>query len=330
MFFYNYNIKILANMRQFTNMHGTGAAIGLALLALWYGRHTIAAFFRAAVKGKEFDEHVPNARLTLIVAVVALGYIVFVSKYVLGMSAWVIPVYILLMLALSIAFARARSESSIPLCTTEWTGTGDMLVSLFGTDKIGLNNAVLSNMVTKHFMWGMVFTPGWTMDVCKIGDDMESKDRGRTIWIMVGTFIVFMVLMHVILLPSLYEMGGGMVSAFSRYIGLPYRFTPGTEPVPNSGLYLLLGTLITAALGVLRSTFIWWPVSPIGYAMAWDFAVSFRFPGSFFLAWLIKTLLLRYGGAGLYRKFLPFFVGMVVFDVALKGLGLVITMLIPV
>ncbi len=57
-----------------------------------------------------------------------------------------------------------------------------------------------------------------------------------------------------------------------------------------------------------------WPLHPIGLLIAptWQGRMTF---GSVFLGWLLKMLLLRYGGGRLYEKAKPFFIGLIMGEV---------------
>jgi hypothetical protein len=71
-----------------------------------------------------------------------------------------------------------------------------------------------------------------------------------------------------------------------------------------------VGVLVTILLTLMRSAFAWWPLHPLGYALAGSWStVEFWFPC--LLAWIIKSLSLRYGGMGFYQKARPFFLGLV-------------------
>jgi len=71
-----------------------------------------------------------------------------------------------------------------------------------------------------------------------------------------------------------------------------------------------IGFVVTIILAALRSMFMWFPIHPLGYVLATTlFAHTMWF--TTFLAWLIRVLVLRIGGAHSIRKTLiPFCVGM--------------------
>lgn len=72
-----------------------------------------------------------------------------------------------------------------------------------------------------------------------------------------------------------------------------------------------------------RNIFLWWPLHPVGLA------ISFVTPAaalwfSIFLAWLLKLVILKYGGIKLYRQLLPFFFGLILGSFTSAGLWNVI------
>ena len=56
-----------------------------------------------------------------------------------------------------------------------------------------------------------------------------------------------------------------------------------------------------------------WPFHPAGYALAMSFAMDY-FWFAFFVSWLIKLTLVRYGGMRLHTAAAPFFLGLILGD----------------
>jgi hypothetical protein len=75
-------------------------------------------------------------------------------------------------------------------------------------------------------------------------------------------------------------------------------------------VFFVVGVLVALFLAIMRTRFAWWPFHPLAYALSasWTLIV-FWFPC--FVAWLVKTLILRYGGMRLYVRMRPFFLGMI-------------------
>jgi hypothetical protein len=79
-----------------------------------------------------------------------------------------------------------------------------------------------------------------------------------------------------------------------------------------------VGFIVTAFLLAMRSRFTWWPFHPIGYAIAGTFTMSWLWCATL-VGWLIKALVIRYGGMKSYRNFIPFFIGLILGDYITGG-----------
>lgn len=76
-------------------------------------------------------------------------------------------------------------------------------------------------------------------------------------------------------------------------------------------LWLLGGAVFMLLFTYLHLRFVWWPIHPIGLAVASSFTIYAVYLGAF-LAWLVKILLLRWGGLRTFNKATPFFIGLIV------------------
>jgi hypothetical protein len=120
-------------------------------------------------------------------------------------------------------------------------------------------------------------------------------------------------------LHSVYQVGfesgkfaGPAVSAFGRapWQKLDTWLSMPVLPDRGAAQAYLFGAGFTLLLSALRARFVWWPFHPAGYLVAGSFGL-FRLWLPIFLSWLMKVLILRYGGLGAYRKALPFFLGLI-------------------
>ena len=99
-------------------------------------------------------------------------------------------------------------------------------------------------------------------------------------------------------------------------------WAPWEDPAIRYAACLSVGTSVLAGiLSVVmavpcgyvlsRYRFPGWPIHPVGFTIARGVAIDGAF-FTIFLAWLVKAILLRLGGIGLYRQTQPFFLGMLV------------------
>jgi hypothetical protein len=73
---------------------------------------------------------------------------------------------------------------------------------------------------------------------------------------------------------------------------------------------IAFGFFLTLALNALRVRLPWFPFHPVGYAVSSSWSLSLLWL-PLLIAWVIKSLLLRYGGLRAYRQALPFFLGVI-------------------
>ena len=78
-----------------------------------------------------------------------------------------------------------------------------------------------------------------------------------------------------------------------------------------------------AALMALRHKLTWWPFHPLGFAVSMGWIMDTIW-FSIFLAWLFKVVILKYGGASVYQKSKPFFLGLALGQIVTGGIWLII------
>ena len=71
------------------------------------------------------------------------------------------------------------------------------------------------------------------------------------------------------------------------------------------------GRVLILALMALKLRFAWWPLHPVAFPLAIADSIL-EFTVAILAAWLIKSLLLRYGGLRAHRVALPIFLGCIV------------------
>ena len=137
------------------------------------------------------------------------------------------------------------------------------------------------------------------------------------VWVMTFVIVPAVFSAFLIYLYSLYQYGALVaVDAPGQVIG-PGNSTYNQlanwlqfpQPPDTYGmLAILAGFGFTTFLGVMRQLLLWWPFHPLGFPTSAVFGTMFF---SVFLAWLLKTLVIRYGGPTLYLKTRPFFLGLI-------------------
>ena len=127
-----------------------------------------------------------------------------------------------------------------------------------------------------------------------------------------------------------YDYGGinlhGFWFVFVPQMAFNYIAPKFADPVPADlagWLFTGLGAMLMGLLTFLRYRFVWWPVHPLGFATG-TFNIMNWVWFSVFLAWLFKTIILKYSGSSGYARTRPFFWGLILGQVFVAGMWLVI------
>jgi hypothetical protein len=87
------------------------------------------------------------------------------------------------------------------------------------------------------------------------------------------------------------------------------------------------GFAFSLVLLMMRMRFLWWSLHPIGYAISYWWAMNLLwFP--ILLSFIAKTIILRYGGLNLYRRSIPFFLGLILGEYTIGGIWNIIGMIL--
>ena len=97
------------------------------------------------------------------------------------------------------------------------------------------------------------------------------------------------------------------------------------EPKPEvlRMIYMGVGAAMVLILKCLRGAFIAWPFHPAGYALAVSYAMDY-FWFAFFVSWLVKLLIVRYGGMRLHNMLVPFFLGLILGDFCIGSIWAIV------
>lgn len=309
---------------------GRGATLGIALFTLWLVRNDLRIIVaRAFGRGRTAvdDSNEPMSYAASFWGIVlGLVFIVLYTKIFLGMSVYATLAFFFVFFGVSLGFARVKAEAGYPYTVPPMEFTAGTLYQALGG----------SAMLTKYDMFGFApwFNPLHTgyagsgtslaLEAYKLGDDVELKRRDVT-WVLMIAFVVAVVVGYLVVLPFVYRMGlfnlheHRMHHGQYNFVTATFRTTVGTETRVAYGV----GAVIAVFLMYMRSHFIWWPLNPLGFAIASNTWMA-HFWGEFFIAWLIKAIMYRYGGVATYRKSVPFFMGMIIGQVIMSIISVII------
>ncbi len=314
--------SLSVNPRSFISFQEAGGFLALAALIIYQSRSAISQAWWSLL-GRRSGAHSPHAPLAggwaLVGFVLANGFMVWwISRA--GMSWWSFALLMAVFYAVLIGCSRLVAAGGVMFVSHEFTTRG-VVLSTVGTTAIGPQSLTMYTYVWLAYMSDpMSLAMPQMMNSFKLVD--RARVRGRHFTLAAGLAVAMMVAVGLpALLAVIYRHGA---SAIGYAGGWPFRMFPNwalgdldgalRNPMPADNWLrfgMLLGAAITAALVWLNTRFVWWSLSPIGFLIASSYETNRSVWLNALIAWVLITLVRRYGGLRLERALRPAFLGLV-------------------
>jgi hypothetical protein len=295
---------------------GIGALLIFVIAGLWGARQHLREVVRKAWSGRGIDDSgemmsYRAASVTLIVGTLVMVAWLWLSGVPLLLAILLLAVAMAIFLALTrivVEGGVAAARSPMIASTFIVSGVGAPLVGTAGLVALAFT-----------YVWhGDVRT--FVMASCANGLKVIAGVR-RTramLWAIVLAIAVAAVGSTVTILHLAYTHGG--INLHTWFFGAgartPFEFVatklsnqPGVQW--EGWMFKGIGAGTMALLMYLRHHFLWWPLHPLGFTICTVSFIVARIWFSFFIAWLLKLVVLKYGGPSLYRQVTPLFMGLV-------------------
>ncbi len=324
--FYAGNFPVLAHQ-------GMGAMLTLALFGLWTARSHLWTICRKALTGDpriDDSDEVLSYRAAFF-GLLAANVLICFWLWMAGMSWWMLPVYLAVMYLVFIAITRVVAQGGIA------AARAPLIASDFVTS--GLGNTALGPQT----LMALSFTFVWAADIrtfvmasCangfKLAEEQLQRRKRALLWAIVLAILISIGASIVTVLHLSYKYGGINLNAW--FFGptggavYPFNFMAGHLNNPQGPnligwISTLSGGSIMILLMLARQHFLWWPLHPLGFAVS-TISMTNYISFSVFLAWLIKSIILKYGGPALFNRAKPFFLGLILGQFTVAGVWLII------
>ena len=310
---------------------GFGAFTVMVLLGLWVARGHLGNVFRKAFRGDpgvDDSRELLSYRAAVWALIVSVGYIAF-WMWKSWMSPLVVVLFLFAALILYLGVTRCVIEGGLVFVR------GPLIPQTFAIRSLG-NHVILDNLT----MTSLAFSYAWLCDqICEFmpfaanASGLASGRRlGRraVVQAMVVALVVSILVSVFFTLYLGYRHGafnwdewafsGGAEVPFQNLVSkLQNPFSPDVKRLTLMGIGAVVGALIIAA----RYRFPGVPLHPLGFAVASVIQVTWCML-SIFLAWLIKSVIIKLGGLQLFLRARPFFLGLIIGHFAGAGLGAMI------
>jgi len=291
-------------------------------VGFWMGRHHLRDIIVKTFTGsRDIDdsgEPMPY-RLAFIGTVAGLVALVGFAACA-GMKLPLAALFFGIFFVYILGITRVRAESALPLTGGPdwWSATPEQLFDRYigSADLHPQSLAVMANM-----SW-TVGNPKAIMPPHQIeGLKMQTESRGNPRRLMAFMIVAVLVALPVALWSTFkgyYHTGAEAVSG-NRTIDFGARMIRAAalhvqrEPIVDKPGIVASGVAIVFSLflAMMRARFLWWPLHPVGFALGWSFWSNYHW-FSWLLAWTVKSLTLKFGGASTYKKVMYLCMGLLV------------------
>jgi hypothetical protein len=246
-----------------------------------------------------------------------------------GMALWAAALYIGVVLVVAVVYARIRGEVGVPLLWLfPFYMQKNVLLYSLGSAPFANSGAstlpafALLTFLARGYFPAMIGYELESMEIRRRGGVGRTAMTAAVFGALVAGF-AFGWYYH--LVPYYHRgaqylrggiWGSGMAEQEYTWAGN----WPHTPKLPDLERIWATGTgaVVAAVLVLLRQRWVGFPLHPLGFAMTCSYGDLIW--GPFLLVWLLKTLVLRYGGMRLYRQAVPGFLGFALGHYAVAGI----------
>jgi hypothetical protein len=294
-----------------------GALLFLAAWSLWMARrHLMDVWSKAVRNDPSVDDR--DELLSYRTALFGLlGSLLFCFGWLsmAGMDTWVIAFYLPAAFLTFLGLSRVVAELGLVYVYYR-VQPNDFIMRMFGSKVLG-QASVVSLFLTRGFQGigkGFVM-PALTQAVKAV----EGSINPRRIALVLGLALGLGYTLSIVDTLYLgYDNGAYNLGNMGLKKVAPQTFNRAVSsflnPKPFGGkgraMWVGVGAAAMAVLTIVRYRIPAWPLHPIGLALQGSYGLTKTWMSIFF-AWLIKLILMRIGGAALYEKGKPFFVGLI-------------------
>ncbi len=312
----------------YTQEQSAGGYVAMGLVLIIGLRGTLMrSFKRAFTRGSADGETIEERWAWIGLALSGLFVLAFCR--LAGMATWLAIGFFGMLLIYVLVVARIRAETGVPLGfvypfgmpkemllnvvsvpqTLAWGGTGSFVLL-----------SSLAWLSRHHFVQEHA---AYQLDGAKITN--ENRLPMRTLAIFVGiAFAIGLAAALWIHLDTYYQIGSNVAGggggsgefratvAAQEYQQMSARLA--APPLRDMSKMLAAGGgfIVVAGLSLARAHLLKLPLHPLGFCIANAYGDSLNAWFAIMAAWLLKAMILRFGGLQLYRKGIPFFLGLTI------------------
>ena len=301
----------------------TGAVIVLVVFGLWTARVHLSEVVR-----KLWDPHggVDDSEELLRYRTAVWGFIaslIFVGAWLWrsGVPIAVVPVLIVVSLIFFILVARVVATGGVATARSPIV-PAYFIISGLGTSILGAKGLVALNFT---FIWQ---GESRTSPMVAASNGLKLAElipgpKTRLFWGLMLALLCSLLGAAYMTLKLAYTFGAINLSLinWAGAHGWP-KISSTIQNMPDANmrgwLFRGIGGLVEGLLIWAQHRWFWWPFHPVGFAIAVGWLTS-QIWFSALIAWILKAVIVRFGGVKLFQNMKPFFLGLILGEVSVSG-----------
>ena len=295
---------------------GMGAMLALVGAMLWTSRDHLRRVARAAIRGQgdgDDGDEILSYRAT---AWLWLGCLIYIAGWLLatGLPPLAMVVFLVGSFVIFLAIARVIAQGGVGF-TSSTMLPQPFTVYTLGTDLIGWKGLASTGL---SYSWAAEMRTT-VMASAANGLKLISSSglrSHRVFWAIVLAIVTGLVVASWTTLHLNYTYGGINL----RQFGVPtiaWRFVEdkllnpiGLEHIQPRLMFTAIGATVMVVLVWLQHHVLWWPLHFIGLPVADSWVMGWAW-FSVLIGWLLKAVILRFGGTNAITAYRPIFVGFI-------------------
>ncbi len=302
----------------YTNEQMFGGFIAIAFSSVLLGRRYFKHVLRLAMgQPSEVDDSREGMKLRWALVGVVIGIAILIAFSLrAGMTLYTAVAFFLIYYALALAVARIRAEFGSPVHDFHFTGPDYILSRVIGTVNLRVRDL---GMLTQYFWFNRAYRAhpiAGSLEGLQMAKRAQSSSKAVVLAVMIAAAAAMLAGVWGWLYFA-YKYGAASYwrsppswfgwEAFSRLQS--WYESPKPANLPALGA-MAAGFGICMLLAMAHSAFVGWPLNPVAFPLAASWSIHLMW-APMFVAWLVKLIVLRYGGLRLYRRVLPLFLGLI-------------------
>ena len=300
---------------EITMLESHGALVVLVVWSVWVARgHLKETLQKAFVRPRSEDDGAPvSYRMAWVgfgLSAVAMGGW-FLS---VGLSFPMMILQMVLIFICCFGLTKYAATTGFIFLTPAGGKGASMMYTLMGTASMSPRSLAMTTLISDHIFMGSPIRTTVFPAIPHMFRMLGSQLKRRfLIWgsIPIAYVIGFLLAAGIYIYRCYMEGGlnGMLVTWGMEGLANQVPFMEGSKITyfdPQKMTIWMLGGLAAGLVTFLRARFAWWPFHPAALAF------PTRYGFGLLIVWLVKLIVIRYGGVRLYRQSLPFWYGAIV------------------